>query len=173
MCEYCGCQAIGSIEELTREHDAALEDIRSGREAAATGDGRAAEAVARRLLELLGPHTAVEEQALFPAMAREHPEHVATLTAEHRDVHAVLIDIASGGPAAQDWQPRLLVALHVLREHIAKEQDGLFPAALTSLGRDDWEAVEQIRARVGSTLRPAAVPAREDRPALLTADRPA
>lgn len=22
MCEYCGCQALRSIEELTREHDA-------------------------------------------------------------------------------------------------------------------------------------------------------
>ena len=74
MCEYCGCQSIRSIDELTREH----------------------------------------------------PEHVAVLA--------------------------------VLREHIAKEQDGLFPAALTSLGSDDWAAVERVRARVGTALQDSPVP---------------
>lgn len=158
MCEYCGCQAIQSIDELTREHDAALEDIRKGREAAESGDRQAATAAALRLLELLGPHITVEEQALFPAMAREHPEHVAALAAEHRDVHAALVHMALGTPDGQEWRLRLGGALRVLREHIAKEQDGLFPAALTSLGTADWEAVEQARARAGSALRPVASP---------------
>ena len=31
-------------------------------------------------------------------------------------------------------------------EHILKEQDGVFPAALASLGIADWEAVEAVRA---------------------------
>lgn len=155
MCEYCGCQAIRSIEELTREHDAALGDIRTGRQAADAGDRQGAGRAALRLLELLGPHTAVEEQALFPAMAREHPDHVAVLAAEHAAVHAALAATALGSPDGADWQTPLLAALDVLREHIAKEQDGLFPAALTSLGPDDWQAVEQVRARAGTALRPA------------------
>ena len=153
MCASCGCQAIRSIDELTREHDAALDDIRAGEQAAATGDHPAAIQASRRLLELLGPHTAVEEQALFPAMAREHPDHVAALTAEHAAVHAVLTDAALGAPDTPEWPVRLAAALDVLREHILKEQDGLFPAALTSLSSDDWEAVEKVRAHVGTALR--------------------
>ncbi len=154
MCEYCGCQAIRSIDELTREHDAALDDIRAGRQAAAAEDRSAAARAASRLLRLLGPHTAVEEQALFPAMAREHPGHVAVLAAEHASVHAALTDAALGR-GDEAWEPPFLAALDVLREHIAKEQDGLFPAALTSLSSKDWEAVEQARARVGTALPPA------------------
>lgn len=157
MCEYCGCQAIQSIAELTREHDAALADIRTGRAAASSGDRQAAAGAAMRLLELLGPHTAVEEQALFPAMAREHPEHVATLTAEHRGIHEALTSTCLGGPGGPVWQSRFTAALDVLREHIAKEQDGLFPAALISLLSDDWEDVEQVRARVGTALRSVSV----------------
>jgi len=155
VCEYCGCQAIRSIDELTREHDGALDDIRTGRKAAADGDRQAAARAALRLLELLGPHTAVEEQALFPAMAREHPAHIEVLAAEHRQVHAALSDAALGLPDGPEWRPRLAAALEVLREHIIKEQDGLFPAALILLSADDWEAVEQVRARVGTALRPA------------------
>ena len=158
MCEYCGCQANSSLDELTREHDAALDDIRTGREAAAAGDRQAAALAALRLLELLGPHTAVEEQVFFPAMAREYPNHVGILAAEHRRVHAVLAETALGLPDGPAWRPRLTAALDVLREHIAREQDGLFPAALTSLSANDWEAVEQVRARVGTTLRPAPAP---------------
>lgn len=153
MCEYCGCQAIRSVDELTREHDAALVDIRAGRQAAAAADRHAAAQAALRLLELLGPHTAIEEQALFPAMAREHPDHVRGLTDEHAVVHAALAATALGGPPGTPWQETFLHALDVLREHILKEQDGLFPAALTSLGPGDWEAVEQVRAHVGSALR--------------------
>jgi hypothetical protein len=36
--------------------------------------------------------------------------------------------------------------LYLLREHILKEQDGVFPAALISLGPDDWERIGQVRA---------------------------
>jgi hypothetical protein len=44
----------------------------------------------------------------------------------------------------------------LLREHIFKEQDGVFPAALATLGADDWEAAEAVRSRVGGSLsRPA------------------
>jgi hypothetical protein len=39
--------------------------------------------------------------------------------------------------------------LALLREHILKEQDGVFPAALAFLDAEQWEAVEAIRARVG------------------------
>lgn len=154
MCEYCGCQAIRSVDELTREHDAALDHVRTGERAAADGDRRTAARAAVLLLELLGPHTAVEEQALFPAMAREHPGHVAVLTAEHAAVRAALADAALGLPDGPGWQPGFAAALDVLREHILKEQDGLFPAALTSLSSDDWEAVEQVRARVGTAMPP-------------------
>ncbi len=38
--------------------------------------------------------------------------------------------------------------LDLLSEHIKKEQDGVFPAALTTLTDEDWERVRAERARV-------------------------
>ncbi|MFF9404933.1 hypothetical protein ACF1B0_05245 [Streptomyces anandii] len=36
----------------------------------------------------------------------------------------------------------------MLRDHILKEQDGVFPAALPLLGTEQWETAEAVRARV-------------------------
>ena len=43
---------------------------------------------------------------------------------------------------------------HDLREHILKEQDGVFPAALANLNPEDWDALDTVWASVG-TLLPA------------------
>lgn len=43
---------------------------------------------------VLGPHTAVEEDALFPALAAEFGDHVEGLLAEHRLIEAALAEAA-------------------------------------------------------------------------------
>lgn len=53
-------------------------------------------------------------------------------------------------PTDSGWPDRLLETMHLLREHILAEQDGAFPAALSQLNAADWEAMEQIRKRVGT-----------------------
>ena len=104
---------------------------------------------------LLTPHTAVEEQGLFPALAGEFPDHVATLRAEHCTVEAVLDEAADGTPTDPTWPLRVTEALYLLREHILKEQNGMFPAALTSLDPADWDTIAAVRDRVGTALEPA------------------
>ena len=156
MCEYCGCQALATIDELTREHDLAINLIAQARSAYAGADTAQMADLARQIAAVLGPHTEVEEQGLFPALADDFPEHVASLTAEHRRVEAALGEAAAGTPADPGWPTRLIEALALLREHIFKEQDGVFPAALATLGTTDWEAAEAIRSRAGGVLpRPA------------------
>ncbi|KUL34390.1 hemerythrin HHE cation-binding protein [Streptomyces sp. NRRL F-4489] len=157
MCEYCGCQSLTAIDELTREHDEVVRligHLRSARQEGVTP--RMAE-VAREIARVLGPHTEVEEQGLFPALAGDFPEQIAALADEHRRIEAVLAEAAEGTPTDPAWPDRLLAAMAVLRDHILKEQDGVFPAALAHLGTEEWEAVEATRARAGSPLvRPAA-----------------
>ena len=145
MCEHCGCQALQTVQELTREHEVVLGHLRELSLALTAGDD--VRPLCLELLRVLAPHTAGEEEALLPAMAAEHPEHVAVLRAEHDLVHRALQEAAVAGPV-----PRLAHALQVLREHIAKEQDGLFPAALISLSAEQWERAEQVRRRVRSAL---------------------
>ncbi|MYX47513.1 hemerythrin domain-containing protein, partial [Streptomyces sp. SID89] len=51
---------------------------------------------------------------------------------------------------------RLMDALTLLRDHILKEQDGVFPAALAFLSIEQWEAVEAVRTRVsGGATQPS------------------
>ncbi len=157
MCEYCGCQAIDAIAELTREHDEVVALISRVPAAHAAGDVTAMAAVARRIAAVLGPHTAVEEEGLFPPLAAGFSEHVAELTAQHRRIEGVLGEARDGDPADPQWPARLLDALHLLREHILAEQDGAFPAALATLDPTDWEAIEAVRARVGPGPQPSAL----------------
>ncbi len=155
MCEYCGCQAVATIEELTREHDLVLSLLAEMRVARARADTARMAELARQVAAVLGPHTYVEEQGLFPALAADFPDHIAALRAEHRQVEGALGEASTGYPADPAWPARLVVALETLRQHIFKEQDGVFPAALATLSTEQWEAAEAARARVG-TLLPAA-----------------
>ncbi|WP_129843601.1 hemerythrin domain-containing protein [Streptomyces sp. RFCAC02] len=148
MCEYCGCQALSSIDELTREHETVVNTIRLVRDAHGAGDVPRMAALAREIAAVLGPHTRVEEGGLFPALADDFPEKIAALEEEHRVVEAVLGAAGDGVPADPAWPGRLIEVLALLREHILKEQDGVFPAALATLTTEQWEAVEAVRARV-------------------------
>jgi hemerythrin-like domain-containing protein len=159
MCEYCGCQAVTAIDDLTREHDLVVNMIGEVRAAHRGGDVPAMARLARRIAEVLGPHTQVEEDGLFPLLSDEFPDHVAALRDEHRRIEAVL-DAASGGtPPDPRWPGDLIDTLDLLREHILKEQDGVFPAALTSLSGTDWDTVDAVRARVGTLLPTPPTPA--------------
>ena len=127
MCEYCGCQALKAVDLLTREHELVVNLIGRIREGVAAGDIDRVADLARAIGGVLVPHTRVEEDGLFPLMDAEFPDHVAVLRAEHRQVEEVLAEAANGTPSDGLWPQRLTAALYLLREHILKEQDGLFP----------------------------------------------
>ncbi|MFE7811838.1 hemerythrin domain-containing protein [Streptomyces sp. NPDC057433] len=153
MCEYCGCQSLASIDELTREHDEVVRLISHLRPANEAGDVPRMTRVAREIEAVLGPHTRVEERGLFPAMAEDFPEQIAALEAEHRHVDEVLAQAADGGTAGDPaWPDRLMEAMAVLRDHILKEQDGVFPAALATLGTEQWAALDAVREQEGGVL---------------------
>ena len=152
MCEHCGCQALAPISELTREHDLVLSLDYEIRMARHEGDGPRMVELASRIAAVLGPHTEVEEHGLFPVLAADFPDQIAILEAEHQQIAAVLGEASAGLPEDPAWPDRLTAALALLRAHIHKEQDGVFPTALASLGPADWEAMEEVRARVGSLL---------------------
>ncbi|GAB3437437.1 hemerythrin domain-containing protein [Phycicoccus ginsengisoli] len=152
MCEYCGCQDIAAIAELTREHDAVVAEISRVRGCVRDDDVAGAAEAARRISRVLAPHTAVEEHGLFPHLAHEFPDHVAVLEREHREIEAVLVQAADGTPRDPGWPAQLLAAMERLRDHILKEQDGLFPASLSILDQDAWASVDAARVAAGSAL---------------------
>ena len=152
MCEYCGCQDLVTIADLTAEHDVLVNLSGQACRALVAGDLDVAADLTRAMAAVLAPHTSVEEEALFPAMAAEFGDHVHGLLSEHRLIEDVLKESADVTPDDPTWPERLEQALSVLREHIIKEQDGLFPAALATLDATEWDQLEAVRLRVGSGI---------------------
>lgn len=147
MCEYCGCQQIDVIAELTAEHDRLRELGRDLAAAAKADDLHSARSLAVQMRTLLGPHTRVEELALFPALHADFSSQIDDLVAEHRSIDTALDDLTAESPS-EDWPAVTLTALAHLFDHILKEQDGVFPAALGLLAPDDWESIARVRERV-------------------------
>ncbi|HEX6518010.1 MAG TPA: hemerythrin domain-containing protein [Nocardioidaceae bacterium] len=150
MCNYCGCRAVAAVAELTDEHER-IGNVAGDLEGAIDrGDLALAATLLADLRALLSPHLTVEEDGLFPLMAarEEFAEGIAVLYDDHDDIDGVL------DQPSPDWSAvkRAIAQLH---EHIDREEHGLFPAALATLTPEQWDAVDEARARVGS---PVAVP---------------
>ena len=150
MCEYCGCQQIATIAELYSEHDAVVAHVSLIHSALAGERPGEVASSCQQILAILAPHTVVEEEGLFPEMTDEFPDHIQVLRSEHREIEEVLDEAAGGFPDDPTWPDRLVAVLHLLREHILKEQDGVFPAALIALDADQWERIEAVRAQLAA-----------------------
>src|SRR5690606_27846028 len=117
------------------------------------GDTAGMPRTVRAVARVLGPHMKLEEHGLFPALAEDFPDRIAQLETEHRSVDGVLADAVDQAVlAAPTWADQLIQAMDLLRAHILKEQDGVYPAALALLRTEEWEAVEAERARAGGAL---------------------
>ncbi len=145
MCEYCGCQSLAAIAELTAEHDQVVDLIGEIRAAHRLGDVETMLELCRRIMAVLATHTMVEEQGLFPVMALDFPEQIAILQGEHRRIETILAEANDALAPDPTWPSRAIDALVLLREHIFKEQDGVFPAALSTLSSAQWDRLEELR----------------------------
>ena len=90
--------------------------------------------------EALASHWTGEENGIFKVMAArddEYASYVAPLVEEHRELEQLLARLDVSEPNDQQV---LRTAFAELREHISKEEDGLFPASLIVLSGDDWNA---------------------------------
>ncbi|MFB8026345.1 hemerythrin domain-containing protein [Streptomyces sp. NPDC056465] len=138
MCHYCGCREIPLIREFIAEHEAVTDTAGDALRALDHGDpGLGAQLVARMGRDLLS-HWRGEEEGLFAVMGGdpEYAGYIAALVREHRELAAFLdrVDLGRAEDAA-----RFREAVDELHRHIAKEEDGLFPASLTALSGDEWD----------------------------------
>jgi hemerythrin-like domain-containing protein len=95
------------------------------------GDLGAAEEFLDAMEQVLQRHWQGEENGIFQAMAAreaQYADYVAPLVVEHRELAELLATVDISDPADQQ---RLRVAFELLAEQISKEEDGLFPAAVS------------------------------------------
>ena len=121
------------------EHDAIVNSTYALQIAFRDQDVTAATTAGRILGELLHPHTHREQVGLFAEMAKDElfTEHVASLCAEHDQLDADLAAITAGDLT------RISTMITLLNNHIDREENGLFPAALAYLDDDQWEVIQR------------------------------
>lgn len=143
MCSYCGCRSITVIGELTSEHDAIINATGQLCREAATGDAAAARIAAEAVSALLEPHTIREEVGLFAELRRdpEFTDHVDSLCAEHRELDALIARVSGGDLGATTALDTLM------RRHIDREENGIFPAAAIALDGGTWDLIDARAAR--------------------------
>lgn len=142
MCSYCGCRSITVIGRFSEEHDEIVNAAGELRRAAERADLAVVRERAHDLGHLLHPHTDSEEQGLFAELRLDpdFTEHVDLLCGEHEDLDRRLDEISGGDLSGVEQ------FITLLRRHIDREENGLFPAAAVSLHGPAWERISGDRA---------------------------
>ena len=142
MCSYCGCRSIGVIGRFSTEHDDLINVAGLLRRAVAAGRADEVAELVDDVSGLLTPHTDAEEAGLFTVLRRDEDftDHIENLCLEHVDLDDLLARIRAG---EHDLVERFDTEL---RSHIAREENGLFPASLTTLGGEEWAEVDSLTA---------------------------
>ncbi|HTM84312.1 MAG TPA: hemerythrin domain-containing protein [Mycobacterium sp.] len=138
MCQYCGCRDIPLLRDYIAEHERVINLGGGAVRAIDIGDLDRARTLLVEMAAELTTHWQGEENGIFRVMAREdmYAEYIAPLVREHRELAELLdtVDIANPG-----HQEAIRDAVFDLYEHISKEEDGIFPAALTTLDGEEWD----------------------------------
>lgn len=151
VCEYCGCRTVPAVRELMEEHDAIIEDAGAVRAALLSGDRAATVARLEHLASHLDPHVHREEVGIFAALRAQGDwsEEVAALEGEHRDLDGALADL---DPADPSFGTRVLAFLELLEEHVERENLGIFPVSVVTLGASGWDTVAEAHRRTPTFL---------------------
>jgi Hemerythrin HHE cation binding domain len=138
VCHYCGCREMPLLRDYVAEHERATNYGGEAVRALDRGDYGRAGGLLGAMAQELRSHWLGEENGLFAVMGTNdlYAEHIAPLVREHRELEALLESVDLSYPDDRD---RVRRAVFDLREHIAKEEDGLFPASVTALDGDEWD----------------------------------
>ena len=145
MCSGCGCQSITVIKLLTLQHEEIINKLGQARRAAERNDLATAQGFAYELANLLNPHSAFEERGLFAALKLddEFVEPLEKLTLEHKEINGLVGRLIEGDISVVGYLDTLL------RNHISNEENGIFPASVSTIDGELWDQIEKDQGYVG------------------------
>ena len=145
MCSYCGCENIEVVGRFMREHTEIINASGVLRAACDAGSQDAIAAAAAEVARLFAPHSAAEEAGIFTVMAEdpEFTDYVTRLCSEHEQLNAHLATIVAAADDANRHAAYEEFA-HLLRGHIDREDNSLFPAAAVAFAGPEWERVAAL-----------------------------
>jgi hemerythrin-like domain-containing protein len=152
MCAHCGCHDVPAIRELVDEHDALQDQAYAVRRALVSGDRHHALELLVPLVEHLGQHVAREEDGMFRALREQGDfvDEVVALEGEHLSFADAVEQL--GGPDDEEFPARVRRLLETLDVHIEREDVGIFPVSVVTLGAEGWETVDRAHGQRPSFL---------------------
>jgi len=140
VCEYCGCRGIEPISDLMDEHLELLDHADEVRRLLDHGDLDGAWRRMAVLADLLTRHVRREEAGVFAALKAQgdFADAVVALETEHVDLDEAISELDLQSPTLRDDLDRLFDDLSA---HIDREDLGIFPVAVVTLGAPGWEMV--------------------------------
>lgn len=141
MCDYCGCRAHDAIANLSVEHETLFALLSELQRHVGAHDAAAAKPLLERLHDALTPHALREEHGVFAELEHAGIDHtyIDMFQEDHNRIHALL-----AGTDATDWEPAAHELVRMLRDHIAREESDLFPAAHQLLVPGQWDTVDRL-----------------------------
>ncbi|MGC4932249.1 hemerythrin domain-containing protein [Gordonia sp. DT30] len=142
------------LRDYTAEHERAVNLGGDAVRALDAGDLARARELAARLRRELRSHWQGEEDGLFAELLSTDEifaDHIDPLIAEHRELDDFLQSMDLSLTPVQEAFREAVFDLH---HHIAKEEDALFPASVTTLDGDQWDSAIAAwqRAHPGETM---------------------
>ncbi|HET7066978.1 MAG TPA: hemerythrin domain-containing protein [Nocardioides sp.] len=143
MCDYCGCREVPVVGELISEHRHLQDEADHIRRAMAAGDLHSIPERLRHLVSHLARHVSREEDGIFTALRRQgdYVDEVADLEGEHRWLDAAIADLDPESPELVATLSELFDALEL---HIQREDLGIFPVSVVTLGAEGWDLVQRV-----------------------------
>jgi len=140
---------VKPIADLMDEHFRLLELAGDVKRNVARGDRAAAVTVLAELGLHLDRHVRREERGVFAALKSQgdFADAVAELEQEHTSFDS---ELASLDVESDDFDARVNRLLNDLSEHIDKENLGIFPVAVVTLGAAGWDIVTAAHSAHGA-----------------------
>jgi hemerythrin-like domain-containing protein len=133
---------VPAIAELMEEHTALVDQAHHVRQDLSAGRATAAKARLALLVADLGRHVRREERGVFRALrtAGEFIDEIDQLEVEHRDLAGL---IAGLDAESADFDAQVTKLLDDLAVHVEREDLGIFPVSVITLGASGWETVDR------------------------------
>ena len=143
VCDYCGCRETPLVNELMIEHRHLLDEVDHIRRDMAAGDRASVSGRLRHLVSHLERHVSREELGIFTALRKhgDYVEEVDELEGEHRWLDTTIAGLDPGSPEFDTALSRLFEALDT---HIEREDLGIFPVSVVTLGAEGWDLVQRV-----------------------------
>jgi hemerythrin-like domain-containing protein len=151
VCDHCGCRGVEAIGELMDEHTALVDQAYGVRQALTRGDPAAAMSRLADVVPRLQRHVRREEEGIFRALrdSGEFLDEIDALEGEHGSLETAIDALDAGAPEVSAAITRLLDDLEA---HIAREDYGIFPVSVVTLGAAEWTIVDETHAAQPSFL---------------------